>query len=267
MAEGVDNDMSQQQREEDGVPHGKEVSSQHLDGSAASVQRPIASVAQPSGNGSVSGTVNTAIKKKSSFQITSITETKPHSRGGSNGYDAELEELNESDVTEVEVEVEEKAIGEPPTGNGNGASRFKVVKISRTESYKRGRWMCLDYPDSAETTLTNVPGSKENPERPDVQSNAKHVSFSNPTGNYTATGDVEGQGDFRVLPQCLNGGFSGSTHTGSEGAVGFSKKKDPDVQAFEISEFSSSTSTMNTLESVEKLSDKSGDLPAVAAPR
>ena len=149
MAEGVDNDMSQQQQQ-DGVPHGQEAfhsPSVHFEStvfdaaSTPSIEVTVSSV-QPG--------VSQGPKKKSAFQITSVTETRAHSRGDSNGYDAE--DLNESDVTEIQIETIENS----STGNGNGGSRFKVVKIQNKEPYKRGRWLCRDFEQPTTTPTYNA---------------------------------------------------------------------------------------------------------------
>lgn len=106
---------------------------------------------------------NAQPKKKISFQVTSIESTEGRSRGDSNGYD-DLDELNESEF------LEEEGVSIDPSlthfsGNGNGTSRFKVVKIPRYDSkpYTRGRWRCWDFvkcpPPSAEHLLADLPVS------------------------------------------------------------------------------------------------------------
>ena len=101
-------------------------------------------------------------KKKISFQVTSIESTEGRSRGDSNGYD-DIDELNESEFLE-EGETNVESTLTHSSGNGNGTSRFKVVKIPRYDSkpYYRGRWTCWDFvkcpPPSAEHLLANLPG-------------------------------------------------------------------------------------------------------------
>ena len=194
MAEGVDNDMNQQQREQANVPHGQEADRTpqvHFSSSATSLLTGLSSQSLAS---SINLGPNPGHKKKSSFQITSVTETKVHNRGDSNGYDADL---NESDIVTEEVEVEVETIIEPGTGNGNGGSRFKVVKIPRTENYVRGRWKCHDFPDAESSIATQssstsgVTGvsstahpSRDNFDKTDVYSNAKLSLTSNFVGNH-----------------------------------------------------------------------------------
>ena len=117
---------------------------------------------------------NVQPKKKISFQVTSIESTEGRSRGDSNGYD-DLEELNESDFVEEETDLESNLAHS--SGNGNGTSRFKVVKIPRYDSkpYTRGRWRCWDFvkhpPPSAERLLADLPGCSSNVnDRPDHES-------------------------------------------------------------------------------------------------
>lgn len=200
MAEGVDNDMSQQRRENASVPHGQEAAR------SAQVQFAIPATNSQTGVSipptvTVSGNStapNPAKKeKKSSFQITSVTsaESKIRNRGDSNGYD-----LNESDIVEdLEVEVELEPLPDPATVNGNGGSRFKVVKIQRNESYSRGRWKCHDFPDaeSTQSSSTSVSASssssisantsKESVDKSDSHSSAKTSITSNSIGNHIAS--------------------------------------------------------------------------------
>lgn len=114
-----------------------------------------------------SGTIITANiivqpKKKISFQVTSIESTEGRSRGDSNGYD-DIDELNETEDVEEEEIYNESGVAHV-LGNGNGTSRFKVVKIPRYDSkpYTRGRWRCWDFvkypPPSAEHLLPDLPG-------------------------------------------------------------------------------------------------------------
>ena len=253
MAEETNDDMRQHQRSQGAVPHGQDVPSQDLDSIVASVGRPQ----QSSGNGTYSA-ANPATKKKSSFQITSITQTKAHSRGDSNGDLNESDLVDDSSLEDVEIvgySSDDKKNPEQNSGtNGNGASRFKVVKISRNESYGRGRWMCSDFPDSTES----IPPSKENAERQDVQSLSKHVSFSNPTSNHVA-GDTDIQ-DTHVSAKSTGEGAvasTSSTQTELEGAMKLSKKKDHDTPTIPVdttNEFLSSNVATNTLENIDKLS-------------
>ncbi|CAB4025464.1 Hypothetical predicted protein [Paramuricea clavata] len=105
---------------------------------------------------------NVQPKKKISFQVTSIESTEGRSRGDSNGYD-DMDELNESEFLEEEEANLESTLTHS-SGNGNGTSRFKVVKIPRYDSkpYTRGGWRCWDFvkypPPSAEHLLADLPG-------------------------------------------------------------------------------------------------------------
>lgn len=199
MAEGVDNDMSEQQREQASVPHGEEADRSpqvQFAISASTLQPGVAPQPTVSGN---STAPNPGHKKKSSFQITSVIETKVRHRGDSNGYDGELD-LNESDIVEEEVQVELEPFSDPGTANGNGGSRFKVVKLQRNESYIRGRWKCHDFPDaeSTQSSSTNVAApssttnvstqpSKDNIEKTDSHSSARISTTSNTIGNHIAS--------------------------------------------------------------------------------
>lgn len=197
MAEGVDNDMSEQRRENASVPHGQEAVRSAQVQFAIPVTNlqtgvPVQSTVTVSGNGTAP---NPGTKKKSSFQITSVTESKIHNRGDSNGYDGELD-LNESDIVE-EVEVELEPLPDPATANGNGAIKFKVVKIQRNESYSRGRWKCHDFPDaeSTQSSSTSVSASsstsisahvsKESVDKSDTYS--KSSIISNSIGNHISS--------------------------------------------------------------------------------
>lgn len=200
MAEGVDNDMSEQRREQASVPHGQEAvrSSQvkfAIPATNLQTGVPVQPTLTVSGNTTA---INPGpIKKKSSFQITSVTESKIHNRGDSNGYDGELD-LNESDVVE-EVEVELGPVPDPATANGNGASRFKVVRIQRNESYVRGRWKCHDFPDAESTqssstsvstsssTSISAHQSRDSVDRTDSHSSTKTSITSNSIGNHIAS--------------------------------------------------------------------------------
>ncbi|XP_002739864.2 uncharacterized protein LOC100370433 [Saccoglossus kowalevskii] len=110
-------------------------------------------------------------KKKSCFQITSVKVSE-----NTNNDDAEsMDELDESHAEDVSSDLLDMSkntsqdldqsnedlmspeiIKEtlPPTVNGNnqgnGPSRFRVVKIETTEPIKRGRWTCTDFLDPAE---------------------------------------------------------------------------------------------------------------------
>lgn len=88
---------------------------------------------------------NVMPKKKISFQVTSIESKEGRRRGDSNGYD-DMDELNESEFLEEEGESPDIALSHV-SGNGNGSSRFKVVKIPRYDSkpYMRGGWQCWDF--------------------------------------------------------------------------------------------------------------------------
>lgn len=152
MAEGYDNDMSQQHQQQVEVLQDKEADrpreqpncSSKTDKTSA-LKQSVTSVSSSSGN--------IGHKKKSSFEITSVTETKVHNRGGSNGYlEDELNEHDESDLLDVELEVE--PVDEKT--NGNGVSRFKVVRITRNAQYSRGRWICHDFMDSESSSSTSV---------------------------------------------------------------------------------------------------------------
>ena len=141
-------------------------------------------------NNSTSTTDTTASnvqpKKKISFQVTSIESTEGRSRGDSNGYD-DLDELNESEFLEEDETNLESALTHS-SGNGNGTSRFKVVKIPRYDSkpYTRGQWRCWDFvkypPPSAEHLLTHLPGcSSDVNDRadPDTVSSSRNLPVSN----------------------------------------------------------------------------------------
>jgi len=210
MAEGVDNDMSEQRREQANVPHGQEaVRSSQVKFAIPATNLQTGVPVQPTLTVSGIATLPNPgpIKKKSSFQITSVTESKIHNRGDSNGYDGELD-LNESDIVE-EVEVELEPVPDPATANGNGASRFKVVKIQRNESYARGRWKCHDFPDAESTqssstsvstsssTSISTHQSRDSVEKTDSHSNAKTGITSNSIGNHIAS-DTETQSSSEI---------------------------------------------------------------------
>lgn len=193
MAEGVDNDMSEHQRGH-GAPHGKEaVRSSEVEVAISSSNSQTRVPTRPPSVGNSTGP-NPAHKKKSSFQITSVTESKIPSRGDSNGYDGELD-LNESDLVD-EVEVELDPFVDPGTANGNGGSRFKVVKIQRNESFVRGRWKCHDYPDAesaqnssgsvsaASSTNISTHVSKDSTDKTESFSSTKINITSNAVGNH-----------------------------------------------------------------------------------
>ena len=200
MAEGVDNDMSEQRREQASVPHGQEaVRSSQVKFAIPATNLQTGVPVQPTltVSGNTTALYPGPIKKKSSFQITSVTESKIHNRGDSNGYDGELD-LNESDVVE-EVEVELEPVPDPATANGNGASRFKVVRIQRNESYVRGRWKCHDFPDAESTqssstsvstsssTSISAHQSRDSVDRTDSHSSTKTSITSNSIGNHIAS--------------------------------------------------------------------------------
>ena len=90
-----DNDMSEQQRGQANVSHGQEAVC------SPQVQFAIPSTNSPTGlapKSSLSSNISAPVpghKKKSSFQITSVIETKARNRGDSNGFDGDL---NESDI-------------------------------------------------------------------------------------------------------------------------------------------------------------------------
>lgn len=88
---------------------------------------------------------NVQPKKKISFQVTSIESKEGRRRGDSSGYD-DMDELNESEFLEEEGGGTDSSLLDA-SGNGNGTSRFKVVKIPRYDSkpYNRGRWKCSDF--------------------------------------------------------------------------------------------------------------------------
>ncbi|EDO37945.1 predicted protein [Nematostella vectensis] len=228
MAEGLDNDMNQQQQQES-VPHGQEafhtpsllLENSSLDASSAPVTQQQAPLAQ-------SG-ANQGQKKKSAFQITSVTETRAHSRGDSNGYD--LEDLNESDVTEIEVETVDESLSR----NGNGGSRFKVVRIQRNDPYVRGRWQCHDFADIEQVTSSaQSQGSGENREVHSTHSTApstshsitNHISLESNTwtdsslANHRNSVDVPSSSKQPILAQNLPG------HVNFEASS--TRKKDPD---------------------------------------
>ena len=203
MAEGVDNDMSEQQREQASVPHGQEAdrfAQVPFSIPATNVQPGVTNQPTVSLN---STAPNPGHKKKSSFQITSVIETKVRSRGDSNGYDGDL---NESDIVDEneEVQVELEPFSDPGTANGNGGSRFKVVKLQRNESYVRGRWKCHDFPDaeSTQSSSTSVSAtsstsvsailSKDSVEKTDSHSSPRISSTSSSVVNHI-TSDSDSQ--------------------------------------------------------------------------
>ena len=204
MAEGVDNDMSEQ-REQTSVPHGQEADRfGQVPFSIPATNSQPGVTTQPTV--SLNSTApNPGHKKKSSFQITSVIETKVRSRGDSNGYDGDL---NESDIVELEeneeVQVELEPFSDPGTANGNGGSRFKVVKLQRNESYVRGRWKCHDFPDaeSTQSSSTSVSAtsstsvsatlSKDSVEKTDSRSSPKISSTSSSVVNHI-TSDSDSQ--------------------------------------------------------------------------
>jgi len=194
MAEGLNNDMSEQQQRQQ-PPHGQEADRSHqvqFVVPATNVQTGVATQPKTSSNILAS---NPGHKKKSSFQITRVIETKTRNRGDSNGYDGDL---NESDIVdeEPEIHVELEPFSDPGTANGNGGSRFKVVKLQRDESYVRGRWKCHDFPDvestqssstsvsaSSSTSVSTLP-SKDSMEKTDSHSSAKVSTTSSSVGNH-----------------------------------------------------------------------------------
>lgn len=241
MAEGVDNDMSEQQRGQS-VPHGKEAvrsSEVEVAISTANLQTRVQTQPTLTGNSTVP---NPGHKKKSSFQITSVTESKIHSRGDSNGYDGELD-LNESDIVD-EVEVELEPFVDPGTANGNGGSRFKVVKLQRNESFVRGRWKCHDYPDaeSAQSSSASVSAasstnisahvSKDIADRTDSYSSTKIIITSNSTGNHitndTDTQSSDSQTHGSVVKSTTQANEQNTTSAETFVAV---KKKDSDPRS------------------------------------
>ncbi|XP_068734943.1 uncharacterized protein [Montipora capricornis] len=197
MAEGLNNDMSEQhQREQASVPHGQEADRSlqvQFVIPATNVQH--ASTTQPKPTSNILAPIP-GHKKKSSFQITSVIETKARNRGDSNGYDGDL---NESDIVddEPEVQVELGPFSDPHgTANGNGGSRFKVVKLQRDESYVRGRWKCHDFPDvestqssstsvsASSSTCVSTLSSKDSVEKSDSHSSARINTTSSTVGNH-----------------------------------------------------------------------------------
>lgn len=237
MAEGVDNDMNEQQREQASVPHGQEAvrSSQvQFATSATNLQTGIPTQLTVSGNSTAPNPGHP--KKKSSFQITSVTESKIHNRGDSNGYDIDL---NESDIVEEEVEVELEPVADPGTANGNGGSRFKVVKIQRNESYIRGRWKCHDFPDAESTqssttsvsasSSTNISShpSKDSVEKTDSHSNAKTGITSNSTVNHIASDTDTQSSDLQTHGSVVKSTTQANEHNSTSGeAFAALKKKD-----------------------------------------
>lgn len=125
---------------------------------------------------------NVQPKKKISFQVTSIESTEGRSRGDSNGYD-DMDELNESEFLEEDETNPESSLSHS-SGNGNGTSRFKVVKIPRYDSkpYTRGRWRCWDFvkcpPPSAEHLLADLPGCKYSDIEHEPTSSARNLLAS-----------------------------------------------------------------------------------------
>lgn len=202
MAEGIDNDMSEQQRGQANVSHGQEaVRSPQVQFAVPATNSQTGLVSKPTLSSNSSAPIP-GHKKKSSFQITSVIETKARNRGDSNGYDGDLNESDivEDDHEEVQVELGFSDVG---TANGNGGSRFKVVKLQLDKSYLRGRWKCHDFPDVESTqsstsvsTLSSANISaqplRDNVEKTDSHSSARINSTSNSVGNHIAS-DTDSQ--------------------------------------------------------------------------
>ena len=285
MAEGVDNDMSQQQRAQATVPHGQEVdrSSQvQFAIPATNVQLGITTQLTVSSN---STAPNPGHKKKSSFQITSVTETKVRSRGDSNGYDGELD-LNESDIVDEEVEVELGTYSDPGTANGNGGSRFKVVKIPRDQSYVRGRWKCHDFPDvestqSSSTSVsaqssTNVSAqsSKDSVEKTDSHLSTRISKTSNSIVNHissdtdTQSSEIQTHGSSSVV---RSSSTQANEHNSISGEVNVAlKRKDSEPKLGVVSELakqsdSSVKRVSPGLENLERISVEGAQSIAASA--
>ncbi|XP_022093391.1 TSC22 domain family protein 4-like [Acanthaster planci] len=107
-------------------------------------------------------------KKKSFFQITSVTENVNDENDSMDELDeSRADDLSTTDLSKLslqtDMEQSESDDSPNPPGpgtvihpnaamnpnvdtNGNGPSRFKLVKVARIEPIKRGRWTCKDFP-------------------------------------------------------------------------------------------------------------------------
>ncbi len=112
---------------------------------------------------------NANMKKKSFFQITSVTENVNDENDSMDELDeSRAEDLSSADLSNmsklsVQTDIEQSDADDPANSggvclnpnyaatnpnseaNGNGPSRFKLVKVARIEPIKRGRWTCKDF--------------------------------------------------------------------------------------------------------------------------
>ncbi|XP_071798023.1 uncharacterized protein [Asterias amurensis] len=110
-----------------------------------------------------------ANKKKSFFQITSVTENVNDENDSMDELDeSRADDLSSADLSNMskmslQTDVEHSDADDPAItvgvclnpnyaatnpnseANGNGPSRFKLVKVARIEPIKRGRWTCKDF--------------------------------------------------------------------------------------------------------------------------
>lgn len=115
-----------------------------------------------------------ANKKKSSFQITSVSAVK-HSDGDADSMDdldethtedASSEVLDWSKTTDIEPDPSstEETLGfvaEAIKERSDTTSRFKVVKIASKEPFKRGRWVCSDFSDEPSADRDKEKGTSD----------------------------------------------------------------------------------------------------------
>ena len=137
---------------------------------------------------------NTMPKKKISFQVTSIESTEGRRRGDSNGYD-DTDELNESEFLEEEGQSPDFALSHA-SGNGNGTSRFKVVKIPRYDSkpYTRERWQCWDFVSTDDAPPSYLPYLREFKSDVGEKSEQDSVSSSGLSEVSSACSGLDSQG-------------------------------------------------------------------------
>ena len=94
--------------------------------------------------------------KKSLFEITSVVNTEnDFSRGESMGNDVEDSELDDTLSETPEASTPNEPAPDVSSknatnhhGQSSATSRFRIVKITRPEPYKKGRWTCHEFSDS-----------------------------------------------------------------------------------------------------------------------
>ncbi|XP_038050620.1 TSC22 domain family protein 4-like [Patiria miniata] len=127
-------------------------------------------------------------KKKSFFQITSVTENVNDENDSMDELDeSRVDDLSTADLSKLslqtDIEHSETEDSPNPLGagyginpnaamnpnseaNGNGPSRFKLVKVARIEPIKRGRWTCKDFPSEpqpgSESTVAKTEQIRDN---------------------------------------------------------------------------------------------------------